>query len=102
VLALPGETLAIENGWVIVNGLKVNEPYILNPPNRPFSEIKLGPDELFVLGDNRQNSADSRVFGSLSRRRILGKASFILWPPNRWGFIQSFRGRRFLGRDSGG
>jgi signal peptidase I len=101
VIALPGETLSIENGWVIVKGLKVNEPYLLNRPDRPYSEIKLKPNELFVMGDNRQNSTDSRVFGGLDRGRILGKASFIIWPPNRWGFIKSFQGRRFLGRNAG-
>jgi len=100
IIALPGETISIENGWVIVEGLKLNEPYVLNSPEYPFSQITVAKDHLFVLGDNRRNSADSRSFDppAIAEMSVLGKASYIIWPPNRWGFIQSFRGRRFLAR----
>lgn len=95
VVAMPGETVSIENGWVIVQGLKLNEPYALDRPFDPLPPVKVAPGHVFVLGDNRGNSADSRAFGPINVETVRGKASFILWPPSRWGFIQSFRGKRF-------
>jgi signal peptidase I len=100
VVALPGETLSIESGWVIVKGLKLNEPYVLNAPDHSFSQTTVPPDHLFVLGDNRQNSSDSRNYDAIPYSSILGKASFVIWPPHDWGFIKSFRGRRFLSLSS--
>jgi signal peptidase I len=96
VIGLPGETLSIENGWVIVNGLKLNEPYLLNKPDHSFSQITIPAGHYFVMGDNRQNSADSRTFDAITRDSILGKASLIIWPPHDWGMIQSNKGRLFL------
>lgn len=99
VIALPGEEVSIKDGWVIVKGLKLNEPYKLKQLDPPvnYPKIKVPKDHLFVMGDNRENSTDSRTegHGPLPMKNILGKASFILWPTDRWGFIQSFRGRRF-------
>jgi signal peptidase I len=106
VIAMPGETVTLKEGWVVVKGLKLNEPYKLKPLDHPFTyprelwhpnKITVPPGHLFVLGDNRENSTDSRTEGPLPMKNILGKASFIIWPSGRWGFIPSFRGQRFKG-----
>jgi signal peptidase I len=89
----------VKNGWVVVNGLKLNEPYKrrkLDPPY-PIPKVTVPAGHFYVLGDNRENSTDSRTHGPLPGGNILGKASFILWPAGRWGLIPSFRGKRFLG-----
>ena len=81
VIALPGETVAFEEGTVLIDDEPLNEPY-LHPlyTRRRFHRepVTLGEDEYFVLGDNRDGSHDSRAVGPLPRRMIVGHARFIL------------------------
>lgn len=86
VIGVPGDHISITPDAVIVNGHKLNEPYIsIIDPNAPenasvFPSIVLGPNQYFVMGDDRQNSIDSRVFGYVPRANIIGKAEFVFWP----------------------
>ena len=81
VVALPGETVAFEEGTVLIDGEPLSEPY-LHPlyARRRFQRgpVTLGEDEYFVLGDHRDGSHDSRAVGPLPRRMIVGRARFIL------------------------
>lgn len=81
VIGLPGETVAFEEGTVLINGLPLHEPY-LDPTRsrRPLTRapVTLGKDEYFVLGDNRDVSHDSRAVGPLKRKMIAGKVRFVL------------------------
>ncbi len=86
LIGKPGETIAIHDGLVFVDGVPLHEPYINELP-RYNNEWTLGPDEYFVLGDNRNNSRDSHVFGPITMDRIIGKAWIIYWPPPNWGFV---------------
>ena len=85
VIGVPGDQLFITPDAIFVNGHKLNEPYIklLDPnaaENEPLGKIILKPGQYFVMGDNRQNSTDSRVFGYVPRQNIIGKAEFVFWP----------------------
>jgi signal peptidase I len=90
VIGLPGDTVAVEDGYVIVNGKKLVENYV--PPeyrdNRSYPERVVPPDEYFVLGDHRSSSNDSRAWGFVPRSYIYGKAVFVFWPPNRVGAVR--------------
>jgi len=88
VIALPGETISIKGGKVFVNGKYLYEPYIKEPPSYYLSTTKIPPNHYFVLGDNRNNSEDSSVYGPIPRDLIIGKDIFIYWPPSRWGKIK--------------
>ncbi len=73
---------------VFRNGQQLVEPYIKAPMDQPqtaatHSDVTLGPGELFVMGDNRNDSNDSRYWGTLDRDRVIGKANFIFYPFNR-------------------
>lgn len=73
VIALPGETIAVENGVVLVNGQVLDEPYldaVFGRDIRSMPERTLGAEEYFVMGDNRRNSNDSRNVGPIHRRAI--------------------------------
>jgi signal peptidase I len=87
VVAGPGDEVSIKESKVFVNGQPLREPYILAPPGDTLGPFNLGPDEYFVLGDNRPNSSDSRVYGPLNRDRIIGKAWLTYWPPEQIGLI---------------
>ena len=89
VIGLPGETIAVRDGLVYVDGVPLDEPYIAAPP-RYSGEWRLGPGEYFVLGDNRNDSQDSHTFGPLARGRIVGQAWIIYWPPEDWGVIPHY------------
>ncbi len=87
VIGLPGEEVEVRNGVVYINGKRLYEPYISAPSNRSFGPRVVGPNEYFVLGDNRPNSSDSRTWGMLPREHIIGKAWISYWPPETWGFV---------------
>ncbi|WP_376791378.1 signal peptidase I [Thermoflexus sp.] len=89
IIGLPGETVAIRDGKVFINGRPLEEPYIRGPMVYTYGPVTLGPDEYFVLGDNRNASNDSHNWGMLPRSAIIGKAELIYWPPSRWGLIRN-------------
>ena len=89
VIGLPGETVSIANGVVSINGQALKEPYIAAPPVSG-GEWTLSPNQYFVMGDNRNNSSDSRSWGPLDRKYLIGKAVVTYWPPELWGLIPHF------------
>ena len=86
IIGLPGDTVAIEDGMVYVNGQILNEDYIAAAPVYENS-WEVPSDSLFVLGDNRNNSSDSHNWGSVPLDYVIGKATFIYWPPTEWGIV---------------
>ncbi|MBQ2952622.1 MAG: signal peptidase I [Clostridia bacterium] len=86
VVGLPGETLEVIDGVLHVDGKPLPEEF-LDPARRRFFRSRppviLGPEEYYVLGDNRDASNDSRRVGPLHRRAIIGRVPFTLWPPRR-------------------
>jgi signal peptidase I len=84
VIGLPGETLEIRDGSVWIDGIQLEERYTAKTTS-PDNRWQLGADELFVMGDNRGLSLDSRSFGPISLKEVVGKASIIYWPPSEWG-----------------
>jgi signal peptidase I len=96
VIALPGEKLLIRDSFVYINGHKLDEPYLpeqwttLNnwPANNSDGQV-MKSNEYFVMGDNRNRSQDSRLFGPISRDRIDGRAWFRIWPLDHFGDIYS-------------
>ncbi|MBI3160056.1 MAG: signal peptidase I [Chloroflexi bacterium] len=81
VVGLPGDVVAIQEGQLLVNGVAVDEPYLAEPMWRNFPEVVVPDGSVFVMGDNRNDSSDSRRWGPLSIEDILGKAVFVYWPP---------------------
>jgi signal peptidase I len=88
VVGLPGETLEGRNGKVYVDGVLLDEPYL--PPTivtSDFGPVPIPPDHLWVMGDNRQNSGDSRVFGAISEHSVVGRTVLRLLPVRRTAFL---------------
>lgn len=86
VIALPGDGVSIADGLVRVNGVPLDEPYIAVPAAYTTSTT-LGPDQIFVLGDNRNNSVDSHTWGPLDRGFVVGRAIAVYWPPAEAGIV---------------
>ena len=88
IVGLPGDVIEIDRGQITINGKKMEEPYLdLYLETYGKVHISLGPDEFYVLGDNRSASSDSRRWGVLPRRNIIGKVWLRGWPPARIGVI---------------
>jgi signal peptidase I len=87
VIGEPGNLLKIENFRVYLNQQPLTENYLAEPPNYQLTEVKVPPDHLFVMGDNRNNSNDSHIWGFLPRKNVIGRACFRFWPLNRIGII---------------
>ena len=94
ILAIPGDTLSLEEGIFYLNGLVLEENYLgpqvtTKPGNYINGQtVTLGEDEYFVAGDNRADSSDSRIWGPITRKNIVGKAFFTYRPLNRFGLIK--------------
>ena len=88
VIGLPGETVKIENGVVRINGTALIEPYIAASPDYS-GEWTVPAGNVFVLGDNRNNSADSHAWGFLPEQNVLGKALVVYWPFADWLVLKS-------------
>ena len=90
VVAVGGDTVGLEDGVLVVDGRQVREPYA-DPKaidSVYFGPVKVRPGTIFVMGDNRANSDDSRDFGAVPTDRIIGRAVARVWPPSRWGTLR--------------
>jgi signal peptidase I len=85
LIGLPGETWQEKNGYIYINGKKLDEPYI--KPDRRGAEslppVKIPKGQYFMMGDNREGSCDSRKWGTVPRDNLIGKVVATYWPPNR-------------------
>lgn len=98
IIGLPGENISIDRGVVTITPttnpdkkseekISLTEPYTVNDDATYTQKISLSPEEYFVMGDNRPNSSDSRVFGPLPKKNIIGRVDVRLYPPSMIGFL---------------
>ena len=93
---MPGESVEIRNGTVFIhkmdgNIITLQEPYIKEPNSTSYTSIVIPANEYFVMGDNRNNSTDSRYGWLVSRDKIHGQAWLSIWPPHLWGTAPIYR-----------
>jgi signal peptidase I len=87
VIGLPGDRVSESGGIMIVNGQRLDEPYVAHTdsdPRRSWPRVPEG--SVFLVGDNRPQSCDSRVFGSVPKGNVIGRVWAVYWPPTRIGF----------------
>ena len=87
VIALPGDEITVHDGQVMVNERVLNEPYIAATPQY-VGTWHVPDDQIFVLGDNRNNSSDSHSWGAVPAENVIGKAILTYWPPPAWKALE--------------
>jgi signal peptidase I len=90
VIGLPGETIAGRNGQIYINNNLLREswlPKVDQDTTSTFGPLLIPAGEYFVMGDNRSDSSDSRVFGPISKKLVVGRAFIIVWPLSRIGTL---------------
>jgi len=88
VVALPGETVSIQGGQVFVDGVPLTEPWAVRQGGPDYPPTLVPEGHVFVLGDNRSHSNDSRSFGPVPLANIVGHAVFVYWPPDEIGPVR--------------
>ncbi len=93
IIGLPGETVEVRDGFVYIDGERLDEPYIeggiTTCNQRDCDPVLVEEGQVFVMGDNRQNSSDSRVFGPVEVDSVQGKAWIVYWPISEFGPVES-------------
>lgn len=94
IVGLPGDKVCVRRGKLFVNGLPADEPYLADGYNINYrmKPVRVPAGHVFVLGDNRNDSYDSHVWGCLSTDAILGRPLCTYWPPQRWRGRRAYRG----------
>jgi signal peptidase I len=88
IIGLPGETVSASGGSVVVDGRRLDEPYLAEEVvTQDFAPVTVPEGHVFVMGDNRGNSSDSRVIGTIEIDSIVGRAIARIWPPDRTAFL---------------
>lgn len=86
VIGLPGDRVQVKQGNVFINNNYLQEPY-LNVETNQDGYWQVPEDALFVMGDNRENSSDSRTWGMVPLENVIGKAEVVYWPPEDWKIL---------------
>ncbi len=89
VIGLPGDYIEIDRGQVIRNGKPLDEPYVVNADMRSFERVWVPADSVYVLGDNRPVSSDSRSWGAVEDQFVIGRAWLSYWPSDRIEFLHA-------------
>lgn len=87
VIGKPGQTIAVHQGTVYIDDQPLQESYIAQPPNYELVPVTVPQEQLFVMGDNRNNSNDSHVWGFLPQKNVIGHAVWRFWPFSRLGGV---------------
>ncbi|MBE9068998.1 signal peptidase I [Leptolyngbya cf. ectocarpi LEGE 11479] len=87
VMGLPGDILTVHQGQLYRNDQPLNEPYILASPAYEMTPVTVPNNSLFVMGDNRNDSNDSHIWGFLPVDNVIGHATLRFWPPASWGSV---------------
>jgi len=95
IIGLPGESVSIEDGEVHIHKpdgsvLVLDEPYVTDVANSPYIGFPIPENEYFVLGDNRNNTNDSRNGWRVPDENIIGKTWLSIWPPDKWGLAANY------------
>lgn len=91
IIGVPRDVVELRAQRLYINGVLIDEPYVkevCSATNCPDRFWFIGDGEYFVMGDNRNNSHDSRAFGAITRERIIGEALISYWPPQNWGLVK--------------
>lgn len=92
VIGLPGETIEYKNNKLYINGKIVKDPYPSTKTDdfsiTDIGHTKIPGDSYFVMGDNRENSLDSRYIGTIKKNNVMGRAKFVIWPISKFGIVE--------------
>ena len=88
IVGLPGDEVEVNNGILFVNKEPINEPWVKEPMLYEMKPVVVPKDSFWVLGDNRNNSLDSHLWGPLSEKNVIGTAFLRYWPLNKIGLIR--------------